>query len=144
MDYTQIFAVSAAGMDVERTRLDVAAVNLANAQTIAGPDGQGYRPQRVIAYAMPNTTSPFGDLVSGGAVFAPLASVEPTDAPDRTAYEPGNPFADARGLVSYPGVDSATEMMSIMSALRAYEANVAAMNATRTMALKALDIGGGA
>lgn len=142
MDYSRIFAVSAAGMEVERTRLDVAAVNLANAQTVAGPDGQSYRPQRVIAYAMQNASESFGSLVSGFA-FTPVASVEATGAPDHTSYEPGNPFADARGLVSYPGVDSATEMMTIMSAMRAYEANVAAMNATRTLALKALDIGGG-
>jgi flagellar basal-body rod protein FlgC len=141
MDYTHIFAVSAAGMDVERRRLDVAAMNLANSQTIAGADGAAYRPQRVVALAL--QVSAFGDLVGGETGFAPVASVEPTGAPERKSYEPGNPFADAQGYVSYPGVDTATEMLSIMGAMRAYEANVAAMNATRAMALKALDIGGG-
>jgi flagellar basal-body rod protein FlgC len=59
-------------------------------------------------------------------------------------YEPGHPMADARGFVSYAGVDTATEMVSMMSAMRAYEANVAAMNTARSMAQKALTIGGGA
>jgi flagellar basal-body rod protein FlgC len=58
-------------------------------------------------------------------------------------HEPGHPLADARGFVSYPGVDAAAEMVSLMGASRAYEANVAAMNTARVLALKALDIGGG-
>jgi flagellar basal-body rod protein FlgC len=57
-------------------------------------------------------------------------------------HEPGHPMADAKGFVKYPGVDPAADMISLMSAARAYEANVAALNTARTMALKALDIGG--
>jgi flagellar basal-body rod protein FlgC len=56
--------------------------------------------------------------------------------------DPGHPQADARGYVSYPGVDPATEMMTMLSASRAYEANVVAMNTARAMAVKALEIGG--
>ncbi len=138
MDYQQTFAISAAGMTVERSRLDVAAMNLANAQTISGVDGQGYRPQRVIVNGAQDSAS-FQSLMA-----RPTASITTTDAPDRTMYEPGHPYADAKGFVSYPGVDSATEMMTIMDAMRAYEANVAAMNASRAMALKALEIGGNA
>jgi flagellar basal-body rod protein FlgC len=59
----------------------------------------------------------------------------------REVYEPGNPLANARGVVTYAGVDAAAEMTTIMAAMRSYEANVAAMNA-RGMALKTLDIGG--
>ena len=136
MDYQQTFAISAAGMTVERSRLDVAAMNLANAQTITGADGQGYRPQRVIVNAAQDSTS------FAGLMALPTASITTTDAPNRMMLEPGHPYADAKGFVSYPGVDSATEMMTIMDAMRAYEANVAAMNASRSMALKALDIGG--
>ncbi|MCY1245480.1 Flagellar basal-body rod protein FlgC [compost metagenome] len=61
----------------------------------------------------------------------------------RMVYEPGHPMADARGFVAYTGVDAATEMVSLMSATRAYEANVSAMNTSRTLALRALDIGSG-
>lgn len=147
MDYTQSFAISAAGMSVERTRVDVAALNLANANTIRTADGVSYRPLRVIARA----TYP-ADFAAGidaaradssAAPFAalPQADVQPADVSPRMSYEPGNPFADKRGFVAYPGVDSATEMVTLMTAIRAYEANVAAMNAARTLATRALDIG---
>jgi len=59
-------------------------------------------------------------------------------------YEPGHPLANERGFVAYANVDSATEMVSMMSATRAYEANVSAMNTARTLALRALDIGSNA
>jgi flagellar basal-body rod protein FlgC len=72
----------------------------------------------------------------------PEVVVEPASVLPRLVHEPGNPMADEHGMVSYPGVDPAAEMISLLSATRAYEANVAAMNIARTLALKALDIGG--
>ena len=74
--------------------------------------------------------------------MTPGFRVETADLSPRLVHEPGHPLADSRGLVSYPGVDPATEMVTLMSASRAYEANVAAMNTARNLALKALDIGG--
>ena len=151
MDYSDSFAISAAGMSLERTRADVASLNLANANTIQSAEGPQYRPLRVVARAaaMAASGSPaFADLVSrgvGGAgpTGAPaVVSVEPADLPPRMVYEPGHPLANDKGFVAYTGVDSATEMVTLMSAMRSYEANVAAMNAARTMALKALEIGG--
>jgi len=151
MDYSQAFAISAAGMTVERTRVDVAAVNLANANTVQGADGNAFRPLRAVARVTNAVAASFSDLVdpSGnlGAVSAqvlPTVSVEAADVAPRLVYEPGHPFANTKGFVAYPGVDTAVEMVTMMSATRAYEANVAAMNAARTMALKALDIGGAA
>jgi len=153
MDYTQAFAISAAGMTVERTRVDVAALNLANANTIQGADGNAFRPLRVVARSAGNLQATFTALIDGGSAFGsapdaaqalPSVSVEAADVTPRMVYEPGHPYANGKGFVSYPGVDTAVEMVSMMSATRAYEANVAAMNAARTMALKALDIGGAA
>lgn len=135
MDYARSFAVSAAGMAVERTRVEVASLNLANAHTVQAPGSAGFRPLRVVASA----PTLFSSLV--GAVGEPLVTVEPTRAPPRLVHEPGHPFADARGFVAYPGVDAATEMVSLMTATRAYEANVAAMNTARSLALKTLEIG---
>lgn len=135
MDYTQIFAISAAGMTLERTRVEVAALNLANANTVAGPDGAVYRPLRVVARAN------FGDNFSQGVTGATMQIEQMAQAP-RQVYEPGHPLADARGFVIYAGVDAASEMVTIMGAMRSYEANVAAMNTARTLAMKALDIGG--
>jgi flagellar basal-body rod protein FlgC len=146
MDYSSTFAVSAAGMALERTRVEVAALNLANAHTTQGPGQLPYSPLRVIARAAPSnrfTSLMGGDGATAGA-GAPEFHIEPAIAAPRMVHEPGHPLADAKGFVSYPGVDPATEMVSLMSATRAYEANVAAMNTARTMALKALDIGGNA
>ncbi len=150
MDYSQAFAISAAGMTLERTRVEVAAMNLANASTIQGADGAGFQPMRVLARADRVPGSPFPARVEDGmeddatSLALPRASVEPALVAPRRVYEPGNPFADGGGFVTYPGVDTATEMINLMTAVRAYEANVAAMNAARTMVLKALDIGGAA
>lgn len=139
MDYLKSFAVSAAGMVVERTRVEVAAMNLANANTVQDPAATGYRPLRVVAQA---GQAPFSSLVESGlGVALPAATVEPTAVAPRLAQEPGHPLANEQGLVAYPGVDAATEMVSMMSATRAYEANVAALNTARTLALKTLDIG---
>ena len=81
------------------------------------------------------------DLAASGA---PFVQVVPTNAPPRLVYEPGHPLANDKGYVSYVAVDTATEMVSMMSATRAYEANVSAMNTTRMLALRALDIGSNA
>lgn len=152
MDYSKMFAISAAGMAAERTRVEVAALNLANANTVAGPDGTAFAPQRVVtrSVAMPGAKDDFGahtmrvlDQRDAPAVFLPEAVVEGSGAAPRLLYEPGHPLANAGGFITQPGVDTATEMVTVMSAMRAYEANVAVANAARSLALKTLEIGGG-
>jgi len=152
MDYFKTFAISAAGMTVERTRVDVAALNLANAHTVRGPGEAGYQPLRVVAQAgaLPGgAAASFSEQLGlaldglGLAGALPEVAVEPTGDGPRLVHEPGHPLADEKGFVAYPAVDAATEMVGLMGALRAYEANVAAMNTARNLALKALDIGGG-
>jgi flagellar basal-body rod protein FlgC len=157
MDYTQTFAISAAGMNVERMRVEVAALNLANANAVQGVDGRSYQPLRVVAEARSSTgtaigaSDGFGALVSNGLdasdnilQAAPQVRVVAAGVAPRMVYEPGHPLANERGFVAYANVDSATEMVSMMSATRAYEANVSAMNTARTLALRALDIGSNA
>jgi flagellar basal-body rod protein FlgC len=141
MNYLQSFAVSAAGMAVERSRVEVASANLANANTVQEPGAPAYRPMRVVARAM--AAAPFGELVESGLQSAalPVATVEPTAAGPRLVYEPGHPLANEQGFVGYAGVDPASEMVTLMSATRSYEANVAAMNTARALALKTLEIG---
>lgn len=140
MDYLRSFAISAAGMSVERTRVEVASLNLANANTLV-QGAQGYQPLR--ALVQPATqgaySARFGELV--GADVLPQVRVEAAGHAPRRVLEPGHPMADAAGFVSYPAVDTTTEMVSLMTALRAYEANVVAMNAARTVAVKSLEIG---
>ena len=143
MDYRAIFEISAAGMGVEKKRLEVAALNLANMHSTAPAGTQGYRPLRVVAHA---TNLDFGALMnvemSDSQIAAQSVSVVPSGAAPRRVQDAGHPHADAQGFVSYPGVDQATEMITAMTALRAYEANVAAVGFARAMATRALDIGG--
>jgi flagellar basal-body rod protein FlgC len=143
MDTSPTFAISAAGMALERARVEAAALNLANAHTTAAAGQAAFNPVRVVAQAA--SAQSFAALMesdSGLAALKPEFSVEATNAAPRLVHEPGHPLADKNGFVSYPGVDPATEMVTLMSATRAYEANVAAMNTARALALKSLEIGG--
>lgn len=144
MDYNAVLSISAAGMEVERRRVEIAALNLANANTVAGPGESLYQPMRVAVRTAPVAGNTFDRLFDHGVNMRPAAHVESAVDPVRYVYQPGHPLADAKGFVAHPAVDTASEMVTIMGALRSYEANIAAMTAARTMALKALEIGGGA
>ena len=142
MDYNAAFQISASGMAVEKLRLDVTAANIANMNSAAPSAAQAYRPQRVISQTAPlNFAQQFGRLY-GAAGGVEVVAVEPQAVAPRMVYEPGHPYADAKGMVAYPAVNHTAEMVNMTSALRAYEANVTAMNAAKTMAARALDIGG--
>ncbi|MBI2308411.1 MAG: flagellar basal body rod protein FlgC [Rhodocyclales bacterium] len=143
MDFSYAAAISASGMDVERTRLDVSAINLANVHTSRTAEGGAFKPLRVVAGF--GQVAPFSKAVAltGGVPGARVVDIRRADVPPRMAYEPGHPDADAQGFVAYPGVDTTLEMVNVMTAVRAYEANVIAMNAAKAMATKALEIGGG-
>ncbi len=145
MDIGSLFDISAAGMNVERMRLEVSALNLANANTTRGPDGKPFIPQQVVVQA---GLSPFDATLNAamGGMDAqwgtlPVAQVQTSDVPSRQVYDPGHPDADANGFVSYPGVNPVSEMVQLIAVTRAYEANVRAFNAARSMAQRALDIG---
>lgn len=142
MDYAQVFEISASGMSVQKTRLEVAAHNLANANTVNDVDGKPYQPLRVVSTAA-RPAANFGaamDAATLGGATALLAA--DTSAESRLVHEPGHPKADANGMVRYPGINHLDQMVTITEALRAYEANVAALQAAKTMAARALDIGG--
>lgn len=137
--------VSASGLAAERLRMDIIAQNLANANSTRGPDGQPYRRHEVVFRSANVGTSDGTRGTSDAATNAPLNGVEPVAIVEdpsalRTVYDPSHPDADDNGYVSYPNVNPVTEMVDMMTATRAYEANVTAMNAAKNMALKALDI----
>ena len=139
MDMYSAFQISAAGMNVERMRLDVSATNLANANTTRGPDGTLFRPLQLIA----TPGGPFAAMLDRYAdPSQPNVEVRPVNTPPRQVYDPGHPDADDRGYVSYPAVNPVSEMIRLIEITRAYDANVRAMNAAKSMAMKALDIGG--
>ena len=127
-------------------RLDVTAANLANVHSTRARDGSGYEPLQVISAARPlrSFQAAFGAaaLSLGMPTGAEVLEVRPARTTPRLVHEPNHPDADARGYVAYPGIDPVHEMVTLISSLRAYEANVAALNAAKAMALKALELGG--
>jgi len=143
MDYRAVFRISASGMDLEKLRLDTAALNLANMDTSAPAGTAAFKPLRVVSQAVAPAFSQWmqGDQ-AGTAGGVAASNVVETDAAPRIVHDPAHPHADAHGDVRYPGVDHTGEMINIMTALRAYEANVAALGAARSMAVHALEIGG--
>jgi flagellar basal-body rod protein FlgC len=141
MDYRAVFQIAAAGMNLEKRRVDVAALNLANMHS-STPAGQPpYAAQRVAAQPLQvNFNRAMG--LAEPAVLPREVQVVATDAAPRLVHEPGHPHANAQGFVAYAAVDQASEMVTVSTALRAYEANVAVASTARVMAAKALDIGG--
>ena len=144
MDYRAVFEISAAGMDFEKKRLDTAAMNLANLHTTTAAGAAPYKPMRAVAAPV---QVDFAQWVQAAGTTAASTASRPVslvalEAAPRLVHEPGHPHADANGMVAYPGVDQAKEMLVAMTALRAYEANVAASSLARAMATRALDIGG--
>lgn len=144
MNFSNLAEICSSGMQVEQTRMDVAALNLANVNSIRGSNGVGYVPLGVSVST--KSVTPFSYSLSGLAKQAlPEANIyQQHELPKRMVLDPNNPYADRNGYVSYSGVDSVTEMLNLTMAARRYEANVVALNAAKSMYLKALEIGGGA
>lgn len=126
--------ITASALTAQRLRMEVAAQNIANSQT------PGYRRRSVelSEKAMPS----FGDLLkgrTGGGVN--VNGIAETAVPTEQRYDPSNPKADAKGYVSVPQSDPIGDMVELMTASRAYEANLAAAEAVRSMAQRSLEIG---
>ena len=138
--------ISGSGLRAQRMRLDVIASNLANATTTRTDAGGPYK-RRSVVFAADAIDSDFGSTLAGlsdeGAhQGVKVAEVVEDPDPPRMVFEPGHPDADADGYVGYPNVNPVTEMVDLMTATRAYEANVQAINATKRMNEAALGIGG--
>ncbi len=125
--------ISASGLSAERLRMDVIADNLANANSTRTASGEVYR--RKVAILQPIAPSP---AMRGGVRVVGIAQ---DITPPRLVYQPGHPDADANGYVTYPNVDIVHEMVELITASRAYEANLTAYNAAKGMFLRTLDIG---
>jgi flagellar basal-body rod protein FlgC len=142
--------ISASGLTAERMRMDVTAENLANAQTTRGPNGGPYRRKDVVlqtaagdgfrsalAGAVGGMPGMGGSQQEGGVQVAGIAE---DASPARRVYDPGHPDADGQGYVSLPNVNPVTEMVDLISASRAYEANVTAMQTAKAMFSKTFEL----
>jgi flagellar basal-body rod protein FlgC len=138
--------ISASALTAQRLRMNVTAENLANAETTKTPDGTPYRRKEVVLEAV-GTGGAFGSQltkamgssgVAPGGVQAKAITEDPTDG--KLVYDPSHPDANAQGYVRMPNVDTVTEMVDLIDAQRAYEANVTAMSASKQMFAKTLEI----
>ena len=134
------FSISSSGMSAERLWLDIISNNIANLNTTRTAIGGPYKRQ------MPIFAQRLQDVMVGGGMRireggVEVSSVMQDDAPPRLVYNPSHPDADIKGYVSYPNINIVNEMVNMMSAQRAYEANATALEASKTMAMKALEIG---
>ncbi|HEX8207511.1 MAG TPA: flagellar basal body rod protein FlgC [Solirubrobacteraceae bacterium] len=138
--------ISGSGLSAERLRMDVTAENLANAQSTQGADGQPYRRKEVVLrQAGAGFETALAGAMGPSSSATPARGVEVVEiaedqAPNRMVYDPGHPDANADGYVSMPNVDPVTEMVDLIAASRAYEANVTAMQTAKTMFSKTLDL----
>lgn len=138
-------SASASGLTAERLRMDVISRNIANVNTTRTADGTPYRRQ-VVVFQEAEKQMSFSQYLSDaskkllGAGVKAVAVIE-DKTPFKMVYEPGHPDADDEGYVKMPNVDVMTEMVNMISASRAYEANVTAINSSKSMAMKALEIG---
>ena len=131
--------IAASGLTAERLRMDVAASNLANAQTTrtqGGQAGQPYQAEEVVFQAQQ-----MGQMAADQGVSA-IKIVQSTQ-PNTRVYDPTNPDADSTGFVNYPNVDVASEMTDMMGAARSYQVNATVAQAAKQQALAAIDLGKG-
>ena len=138
--------VTGSGLSAERLRMDVTSENLAHAQTTRGADGQPYR-RKVVVLQQAGGGSSFGSVLAGaiGNASSPargvqVAGIVADGTPLKRIYDPGHPDADKNGYVTMPNVNTVTEMTDLISASRAYEADVTAMQTAKQMFTKTLDI----
>lgn len=134
--------VSSSGLKAQRTRLNVISTNMANMETTKTPEGGPYRKKDVFFEAVRTAV----DRESGvrgedGVREVDVYDVAPSPRPFRMVYDPEHPDADETGTVLMPNVNPMEEMVDMMAATRAYEANVTAVKSAKRMALKALEIG---
>jgi len=136
--------ISAAGMTAQRSRMDIVAENIANAESTRTPEGGPYRRRQVVFQAAPAAQS-FSNVFNSTfakdrhqSVKASHVAQDPT--PFREVFDPSHPDADAKGVVRMPNVNPVEEMVDMNSAARSFEANVTTMEASKRMFLKSLEL----
>ena len=129
---------TASALNAEKTRMDIVAQNIANAQTTRGPDGKAYQRKQV---SFETVLQAAGSAHNTGAGGVKVARVKDDTTAGPLIYNPQHPDADEKGMVQMPNVNLATEMVDLISSTRAYEANLAVVKNAKQMARKALSIG---
>jgi len=144
MDFLTAMKLSSSGLSVQRKRMETIASNMANAETTRTPEGGPYRRKDLVITAMP-LEDQFGahlnQELNGKLKQVLVTDVIKDQSEPRLVFNPGHPDANALGYVAMPNIDLISEMVNMMTATRSYEANVTAINATKLMAQRAIDLG---
>lgn len=144
MDFQTAMRISASGLTAERTWMNVLSSNLANVDTTKTADGKPYARRTLIFESTP-VQPEFGDVLNNAFQEdldqVRVAKIVPDGRPYKKVYEPGNPDANAAGYVLMPNINPVEEMANLVMASRSYEANLAALNMDKQMALQAIGIG---
>ena len=139
MDFLSALRVSGSGLSVERTRVNLAASNLANAESTRGPDGKPYQRLDPVLEAVP-FDSELSAARPGDLQGVRVAQIQKDEGPGRRVYSPSHPDAGPDGYVTLPNVNPIHEVVNLMSAQKAYDANATSIETIKTMAQRALDI----
>lgn len=133
MSMFNIFDISGSALAAQAQRMNVSASNLANADSIAGPDGEPYRARQVMFETVNQNNAGIGGVR--------VTEVLEDPAPMRQEYRPGHPLADEAGYVTMPNVEPVHEMINMISASKSYQANVEVLNTSKQLMLKTLTLG---
>lgn len=142
------FDVTASGLTAQRYRMDVIAENIANVDTTRTADGDPYR-RKTVVFQEKGTGATFSNFLTRaegsyrGKGVKVIGTFEDTRSDMKMVYDPAHPDADENGYVTYPNVSVITEMTNMIDSSRAYEANATAFAASKSMAMKGLEMGGG-
>ncbi len=144
MDLLKSMKISASGLAANRKRIEAISSNIANAQTTRTAEGGPYRRKEVVFGSEP-ARDKFADILEGEidakAETVHVTEVISSDKPPVLKYDPSHPDANKDGYVAMPDINVMKEMADMISAQRAYEANISAINTSKSMAVKALEIG---
>ncbi len=137
MSMMKIFDISGSAISAQSQRLNTVASNLANVDSVAGPDGQAYKARQVIfqTVLMGQAAQP------EGAAGVRVSTIAEDNTPGRRVHDPKHPAADGEGYVTYSNVNAVEEMVNMISASRSYQNNVEVMNTARGLLLKTLQLG---
>jgi flagellar basal-body rod protein FlgC len=134
MSMFTIFGVSGSAISAQAQRLNTVASNLANADAVAGPDGQAYKARQVVFQTVPMSN----DQTSAGVK---VQNIVESQVPNRRVFNPQHPSADAQGYVTHSNVNPVEEMVNMISASRSYQNNVEVMNTAKSLLMKTLQMG---
>ncbi|OEU76431.1 MAG: flagellar basal body rod protein FlgC [Desulfuromonadales bacterium C00003093] len=150
MNLLNAIKISSTGLSAERVRLNVASMNLANAHVTRTLDGGPYKARSVIFSSVPftNPESELGELENDGFAkqlaralqTVKVSKIVEDSGPFKEIHDPSHPDADEQGMVLLPNVNVMEQMVDIMTAARAFEANITAIDTAKSMAMKAIEI----